>query len=134
MVRTVVCRRWFPKIEAKVRERGRIFGAAGGAVGLAGVAAFLGTCCVAPWAVAVLGVSGAVALARMAFVQPYLLLAAIAALGLAFRWVYRRPALSAVGVCDPVANHRMRRLVWIAAIVMAILATLSIAPMFVVLT
>jgi len=59
-------------------KKGRVIGAAGGAVGLGGFAAALGLCCSVPWAVALLGVGGAVAFARLAFLMPYALIAAIA--------------------------------------------------------
>ena len=49
----------------------RVAGAAGGALGLGAIAALFGTCCVAPWTVGLLGVGGAVALARLSFLQPY---------------------------------------------------------------
>ena len=117
-----------------MKQDGRIVGAAGGAVGLSGVAAFLGTCCVAPWAVTLFGVSGAVMLARLAFLQPYILLGAALALGLAFWWAYRPPLPRSDAVCDPAANRRVRRWVWIAAMAMAILAVLSLLPLFVDLT
>jgi hypothetical protein len=58
-------------------EKVKVFGAAGGAVGLGGFAALLGLCCSVPWAVALLGVSGAIALARLAFLLPYSLAAAL---------------------------------------------------------
>lgn len=106
----------------------RVWAATGGALSLGGFAAFLGTCCVAPWAVTLLGVSGAVLLARLAFLQPYLLLAAVIALGVAFWWVYRLPQ-SGPQACDPAVNRRARRWVWTAAIVLAALAAVSLAPM-----
>jgi hypothetical protein len=112
-----------------MRRSGKVLGAAGGAVGLSGVAAFLGMCCVAPWAVALFGVSGAVMLARLAYWQPYLLLAAFAALACAFWWAYRRPPAEAT--CDAARGRRLRRWVWVAAIAMAMLALASIAPMFI---
>lgn len=107
----------------------RAWGAAGGAVSLGGLAAFLGTCCVAPWAVTLFGVSGAVFLARLAYLQPYLLAAALVTLAVAFWWVYRKPTIGKA--CDPAASRRARRAVWIAAIVVTLLALVSIAPMFV---
>lgn len=46
-------------------ERTRVIGTAGGALGLGAFAAAIGACCGLPWAVALLGVGGAVALARL---------------------------------------------------------------------
>jgi len=44
-------------------------------VGLKRARAGVWVCCVAPWAVALLGVAGAVMLARLAFIQPYVVAA-----------------------------------------------------------
>ncbi len=115
-------------------EKSRILGAAGGAVGMTGIAAFLGTCCVAPWAVTLFGVSGAVMLARASVAQPWLILTATMALGLAFWWAYRRAPVVDGQVCDVAANRRMRRWLWVAAVLMAILAVASVAPQFVTMT
>lgn len=110
-------------------KRKRILGAAGGAVGLAGTAAFLGVCCVAPWAVWLFGVSGAVLIARLAFVQPYLLLAALAVLAVAFWWAYRRQPPGDPS-CDATTSRRVRRWVWVAAVLMAVLMAISLVPMY----
>lgn len=48
-------------------EKARVLGTAGGALGLGAFAAASGACCGVPWAVALLGVSGAVALARLSY-------------------------------------------------------------------
>jgi cytochrome c biogenesis protein CcdA len=107
-----------------------ILGAAGGALGLGGVAAFLGTCCVAPWAVALLGVSGAVTLARFARYQPYVLGVAAVLLGLAFFWAYRPDPGCVDGSCEATSRRRLRWTVWITAILLALLAALSIWPIW----
>ena len=52
---------------ATLSEKGRVIGTAGAALGLGAFAAAVGACCALPWAVALLGVSGAVALARLTF-------------------------------------------------------------------
>ena len=44
-----------------------------GAIGLSAFASFVGLCCVGPWTVALLGVSGAVAMARWQPFRPYIL-------------------------------------------------------------
>ena len=108
----------------------KTIGAAGGAVGLGGLAAALAACCGAPWAVAVFGVSGAILLARLGFLQPYVLAAMALMLIAAFWFVYRRPAGPEGGVCDPVARRRLRWVVWGAAIVTAFLAVASLFPLF----
>lgn len=108
----------------------RVVGVAGGAVGLGGLAAALGTCCVAPWAVTVLGVSGAITLARLAKVQPYLLLAAVVLLGMAFYWAYRPQPACADGSCEPTQRRRLRWVVWIAAVAFSAFAWLSLFPTY----
>lgn len=62
-------------------EKLKILSVAGGAVGLGGFASALGLCCGVPWAVALLGVSGAIAFARLGFLLPYALAGAILFLG-----------------------------------------------------
>ncbi len=63
---------------------------AGGAIGLSTFASFVGLCCIGPWSVAVLGVSGAVALTRFQPYRLYIVAAAGALLGWAFWQIYRR--------------------------------------------
>lgn len=98
-------------------------------MGLSGMAAFLGTCCMAPWVVTVLGVSGAVTLARLAVWQPYLLAIAAVLIGVAIWSVYRAPAGGAA--CDLASSRRMRRWVWLATVLMVVLAAISVAPIFI---
>ena len=109
-------------------DRKRVFGVAGGAVGLGGVAAALSTCCVAPWAVALVGVSGAVTLARLASYQPYVLAAAAVLLGLAFYWAYRADPVCVDGSCEATNRKRLRWVVWIAALFLAVLTAVSYLP------
>ena len=107
-----------------------ILGAAGGALGLGGTAAALGTCCVSPWAVALLGASGAVTLARLAQYKPYVLGAAAVLLGLAFYWAYRADPACVDGSCEATNRRRLRKIVWIAAGLLTLLAVLSIWPLW----
>ena len=107
-------------------EKRRVFGAVGGAVGLSGFAAALGFCCAAPWAVALLGVTGAVAFARLAFLLPYALLAAILMLCVGFWLAYRRPADCADGTCAPASRRALQWVVWIATFVVAGLAVVAL--------
>jgi mercuric ion transport protein len=87
-------------------ERSRIVGVTGGAVGLSALALAFGVCCVAPWAVTLLGVAGAVLLARLAFIQRYVVAATIVLLGIGFWLVYRRARPAAA--CDLVQRRRSR--------------------------
>jgi len=52
-------------------EKRQIVGVTGGALDLSALALAFGVCCVAPWAVTLLGLAGAVLLARLAVFQPY---------------------------------------------------------------
>lgn len=111
-----------------MREKLEVLGATGGAAGLSALALAMGVCCVAPWAVTLLGVSGAVFLARAAIVQPYVVAGTGLLLGLGFWFVYRRQA--AATVCDPQRKSRLRWFVWTAAAVVIAIDLASFAPRF----
>lgn len=81
--------------------------AASGAVGLSAIASFIGLCCIGPWAVALFGVPGAVALARFQPLRPYLLAAAGLFLLWAFWQVYK-PVPKTDTPCDT-----KRRSIWL---------------------
>ena len=104
---------------------GRVIGATGGAVGLGALATALGTCCVAPWAVSIVGVAGAVALARLAFLEPVLIGGAVVLLGVALYFAYRPLPLCEDGSCDTTSQRRLRWIAWVGAGVVA--ATLAAA-------
>ena len=108
-------------------EKTRVVGAAGGALGLSGLAAAFGLCCTVPWAVTLLGVTGAVAFARLAFLLPYALIGAAALLSGAFWWAYRSPAECADGTCAPASRRTLRRVVWIAALLVVALAVIALS-------
>jgi hypothetical protein len=107
-----------------VSEKTRVIGAATGAFGLSGFAAAVGLCCTVPWAVAVFGVTGAVAFARLAFLFPYALTGAC--LGLAFLWAYRRPVACADADCMPTNRRGLQWFVWIAAGVVTVLSIVAL--------
>ena len=103
-----------------------MIGTAGGALSLGAFAAAIGACCGFPWAVALLGVSGAVALARLSFLLPWALLGAGALLALAFWWAYRPLAVCTDGSCAPVNRRPLRWIVWMAAVVVVGLAAVAL--------
>lgn len=104
-------------------EKLKMFGVAGGAVGLGGFAAALGLCCGVPWAVALLGVSGAIAFARLAFLLPYALAGAALFLAFGFWLAYRKPACPD-GACPPQPRRHLQSIMWItAAVVVGLAAT-----------
>lgn len=110
-------------------ETKRVVGAASGALGFGTFAAVLASCCGVPWAVAFFGVSGAILLARLAFLMPYAMVDAVALLTLAFWFVYRRAPAGEVGTCE-VANRRpLRWIVWSAAILVAASLFLAFYPL-----
>ncbi len=109
-------------------EKTRVIGSASGALGLGVVAAAIGACCGLPWAVALLGVSGAVALARLSFLLPYVLVGSGVLLAVAFWWAYRPPAVCADGSCSPAARRPLRWIVWAAAFLVAGAAIYALTP------
>jgi hypothetical protein len=106
----------------------RVIGTTGGALGLGAFAAAVAACCGVPWTVALLGVSGAVALARLAFLMPYALLGAGGLLAVAFWWAYRPPAVCADGPCDTSGRGALRWIVWGATLLVAVLAAVALTP------
>jgi mercuric ion transport protein len=106
-----------------VSEKLKVAGIAGGAVGFGGFAAALGLCCSVPWAVALLGVTGAVAFARLAFLLPYALVGAAAFLGFGFWLAYRKPKCPD-GTCAPRAPLRL--VIWLTAAIVVVLATTAV--------
>jgi hypothetical protein len=109
-----------------VRENARIVTATTGAFGLGGFAAAVGLCCTVPWAVAILGVTGAVAFARLAFLLPYSVVGAAALLGLAFWWAYKAPAECKDAACVPPNRRKLRWFVWISAVIVAALSIVAL--------
>jgi hypothetical protein len=109
-----------------VSDKARVIGAASGAFGLGGFAAALGLCCSVPWAVAILGVSGAVTFARLAFLLPYALVGAASLLAIAFWSAYRKPVDCADDTCPPQTRRTLRWIVWIAAAIVAAFAFVAL--------
>jgi hypothetical protein len=109
-----------------LNEKARVVGTAGAALGLGTFAATVGACCALPWAVALLGVSGAVALARLTFLLPYALVGAGALLAAGFWWAYRPPAVCTVGSCSSTNRRILRWMVWGATVLVVGLATASL--------
>jgi hypothetical protein len=111
-----------------MKDRMRVIGTSSGALGLGAFAAAVATCCGVPWTAALVGVSGAVALARLSFLMPYALLGAATLLAVAFWWVYRPPAVCADGTCDISGRRPLRWIVWEAALLVVGLAAVALAP------
>jgi membrane protease YdiL (CAAX protease family) len=109
-----------------VSEKARVIGVTGGAISLGGFAAAVGLCCTVPWAVAIFGVTGAVAFARLAFLLPYAVVGAAGFLALAFWLAYRRPPECNDGSCAPPNRRALRWFVWIAAVFVGILSVVAL--------
>lgn len=109
-----------------MNDKARVLGTSGGALGLGAFAAAIGACCGFPWAVSLLGVSGAVALARLSFLLPYTLLGAAAFLAVAFWWAYRPAAVCADGTCSPKNRRPLRLIVWAATVLVLGLAIVAL--------
>jgi hypothetical protein len=109
-----------------LNDKTRVIGTTGGALGLGAFAAAVGACCGLPWAVTLLGVGGAVALARLFFLLPYALLGAAGLLMVAFWWAYRSPAVCADGTCDTSSRRPLRWIVWAATLLVSGLAAVAL--------
>jgi membrane protease YdiL (CAAX protease family) len=111
-----------------MNDKIRVIGTTGGALGLGALAAAIGACCGVPWAVALLGVSGAVALARLSFLMPYALLGAGGLLAVAFWWAYRPAKVCADGTCDTSNRRPLRWVVCVAAAIVVGFAVVALTP------
>lgn len=98
-------------------HRFRKLAAPAGALGVGGLAALLGACCGAPWLVTLIGVSGAIAVARLAFLAPYLWVLAFAFAIAALVWAYRAEPNCDVA-CAPTRQRRHRFTAWLVILTM----------------
>jgi|SRR5215469_5353435 len=100
-------------------DKPKILGATGGAVALSALALAFGACCVAPWAVALLGVGGAVMFARLAGLQSLVVAVTLLLLAAGFWYAYRaRSAAKAeAGTCPVEDRKGLRIAVWIGALI-----------------
>ncbi len=105
-------------------EQAKVAVSTGGAIGMSTIASFVGLCCIGPWSVALLGVSGAVAMARYNFLRPYVLAIAALMLGWAFWRVYRPRPLCNDGTCATGPSAWLKGTLWLG-LVMIVLATFA---------
>ncbi len=105
-----------------MREDKKLAATSGSAIGISAIASFIGLCCIGPWAVALLGVSGAVAMAKWQPFRPYLLGLAVVMLLWAFWRVYgpRRKKLCAAGLCAARPSLWLQGSLWLAAILIGL--------------
>lgn len=111
-------------------EKPKILGATGGAVGFSALALAFGACCVAPWAVALLGVGGAVMLARLAVLQPYVVAVTVVLLGIGFWHAYRKRPAATDRTCPAENRKHLRLAVWIGALIVICIDIASYLPRF----
>lgn len=96
-----------------------IIASGGGAVTLSAFASFVGLCCIGPWTVALLGVSGAVTMARWQPLRPFILAVAAVMLGWAFWRTYRlRRVCLAQGCPEKRPSVMMHLSLWLSALLL----------------
>jgi hypothetical protein len=108
-----------------MQESKKIIASGGSAVGLSMVASLVGLCCIGPWTVALLGVSGAVSMARWQPYRPYILSVAGGMLAWAFWRTYRLRRVCLAKRCmDKPPGTAMYFSLWLSALllVLAVLA------------
>jgi mercuric ion transport protein len=103
-----------------VIEDKNIAATTGSAVGLSALASFVGLCCIGPWAVGFLGVTGAVAMARWQPYRPFILGLAAVLLAWGFWQVYRPARYCPGGVCPTRRSIALQVLLWSAALLLGL--------------
>ena len=105
-----------------MREDKRLAATSGSAIGISAIASFIGLCCIGPWAVALLGVSGAVAMAKWQPFRPYILGLAVVMLLCAFWRVYGPPRkkLCDAGLYAARPSLWLQGSLWLAAILIGL--------------
>jgi hypothetical protein len=100
-----------------VTDKPKILGVTGGAVALSALALAFGACCVAPWAVGLIGVGGAVLLARLAGLQSPVVAMTFLLLGIGFWYAYRGRPCAMRETCPAEDRRGLRIAVWIGALI-----------------
>lgn len=105
-----------------MNEDKKLAATSGGAIGISAIASVIGLCCIGPWAVALFGVSGAVAMARWQPLRPYILGLAVAMLTWAFWRIYGPPRtrLCAAGLCPSRPSLWLQGGLWFAVILVVL--------------
>jgi hypothetical protein len=75
--------------------------------------------------VALLGVAGAIAFARLAFLLPYALFGTLFLLGVGFYWVYRPLVMCADGTRSAIRRSTLRWIVWLSALLAGVLIVVA---------
>lgn len=111
-----------------MNDKPKILGATGGAVALSALALAFGACCVAPWAVGLLGVGGAVLLARLAGLQSPVVAVTLMLVGLGFWYAYRSRSGVKGETCSIADRKSLRIAVWIGALIVICVDIASYLP------
>ncbi len=98
-----------------MKQQAMILGSVLGALGAVATTIAAALCCVGPIVVTLLGVSGAVAVARLEPYTPYLFAGSAAMLALGFYMSYGRACQSPDGSCSS-GQRSIRTLLWSAAL------------------
>lgn len=109
-------------------DKPKILGVTGGAVALSALALAFGACCIAPWAVAILGVGGAVMLARLAGLQSPVVAVTLLLVGLGFWFAYRRRFSAQAEECTVADRKGLRIAVWVGALIVVCIDIASYLP------
>ncbi len=97
-------------------EKKAVAATTGGAISLSAFASFVSLCCIGPWAVALLGVTGAAAMASWQPARPYILTIAAMMMAWAFWRVYRPRGQSVNGVCTTKRSIPLQTMLWVSAV------------------
>ena len=105
-----------------MHEDRRLAATSGGAIGISAIASFIGLCCIGPWAVALFGMSGSIAMARWQPARPYILAAAVTMLAWAFWRVYGPPRkkLCDAGLCPARPSLWLQGALWFALLLVVL--------------
>jgi len=103
-----------------MKESGKVAASASGAIGLSSIASFVGLCCIGPWAVSFLGISGAIAMARWQPYRPYLLGVASVLLLWAFWRVYGPQKPCPDGTCPTRRSLWLQGFLWLAVLMIGL--------------
>ena len=102
-------------------QKQKIVASSGGAVGLSVFASLVSLCCIGPWTVTLLGVSGAISMARWQPLRPYVLAVAGGVLACGFWRTYRlKRACVAEGCPEKKPGPAMHASLWLSTILLAI--------------
>ena len=103
---------------SRLKQSVPVLGTSLGAITAAFTAVAASLCCVGPAVVAWLGVSGAVAVAKLGAYRPYLLAAGTAMLAVGFYAAYRRGGVCRDGTCSRARTRFVKITLWSSALAM----------------